>query len=225
MVARREQSLGERGKEAGITWYDVLGVLPGASAEQVQRQHDSKASLLRPELLAGAPSPVVAAAARAREILDAARRVLADPASRVRYDEAVGIRRTGGGLAPREGFPSQSGRDLSDAADFTGGDVGSEALGALLVLADWMMTPLPRKPSRVIVPDVRGLFYSVCTGITGKVGLRVTTVRLTEHPMPVDGLVVDQSPRPAVQTRWGSALTVHVWHPPARSADSRRVTS
>lgn len=96
MVARREQSLGERGKEAGITWYDVLGVLPGASAEQVQRQHDAKASLLRPELVAGAPSPVVAAASRAREILDAARRVLADPASRARYDEAVGIRRTGG---------------------------------------------------------------------------------------------------------------------------------
>ena len=41
-------------------------------------------------------------------------------------------------------------------ADLTGGDLGSEALGALLVLADWMMTPLPRKPSRVIVPDVRG---------------------------------------------------------------------
>jgi hypothetical protein len=124
-----------------------------------------------------------------------------------------------------EGVSSRSGWDLSDAADFTGGDLGSEALGALLVLGDWMMTPLPRKPSRVIVPDVRGLFYSVCTGITGKVGLRVTTVRLTEHPMPVDGLVVDQSPRPAVQTRWGSALTVHVWHPPARSADPRRITS
>jgi hypothetical protein len=224
MVARREQSLGERGKGPGITWYDVLGVLPGASVEQVQRQHDSKASLLRPELVAGAPSPVVAAASRAREILDAARRVLADPANRARYDEAVGIRRTGGGLAQRDGSPSQSGWDLSDAADFTGGDLGSEALGALLVLADWM-TPLPRKPSRVIVPDVRGLFYSVCTGITGKLGLHVTTVRLTEHPMPVDGLVVDQSPRPAAQTRWGNALTVHVWHPPARSADSRRVTS
>lgn len=224
MAARREQGLGERGKGLGITWYDVLGVLPGASAEQVRRQYDSKTSLLRPELVAGAPSPVVAAASRAREILDAARRVLADPANRARYDEAVGIRRTGGGLAQREGVSSRPGWDLSDAADFTGGYVGSEVLGALLVLADWM-TPLPRKPSRVIVPDVRGLFYSVCTGITGKLGLRVTTVRLTEHPMPVDGLVVDQSPRPAVQTRWGSALTVHVWHPPARSGYSQRITS
>ena len=90
--------MGELGKGPGITWYDVLGVLPDASAEQVRRQHDSKASLLRPEFLAGTPSPVVAAASRAREILDAARRVLGDPASRARYDEAVGIRRRGGSL-------------------------------------------------------------------------------------------------------------------------------
>ena len=61
----------------------------------------------RPDLLAGAPSPVIAAASRAREILDTARRVLADPASRAHYDETVGIRRRGGGLAPPASFPSQ----------------------------------------------------------------------------------------------------------------------
>jgi curved DNA-binding protein CbpA len=70
--------------ELGITWYDVLGVLPDASVEQVQYQHDAKTRLLRPELVAGAPSPVVLAASRAREILGAARRVLADPANRAR---------------------------------------------------------------------------------------------------------------------------------------------
>jgi hypothetical protein len=216
--------LGELGKGPGITWYDVLGVLPGASTEQVQRQHDSRVSLLRPELIAGAPSPVVAAASRAREILDVARRVLADPANRARCDETVGIRRGGGGLAPRESFPSQPGWEPADALDFIGGDLGSEVLGAFLELAGWM-TPLPREPSRVMVPDVRGLFYSVCLGITGKLGLRVAAVRLTENPMPVDGLVIGQSPAPAMQARWGSALTVQVWHPPARSANSRRLTS
>ena len=61
------------GKGPVITWYDVLGVLPGASAEQVKSQHDAKVGLLRPELLAGAPSPAVMAASRAREMLDAAR--------------------------------------------------------------------------------------------------------------------------------------------------------
>ncbi len=48
---------------SGITWYDVLGVLPGASPEEVRRQHDARVRLLRPELVAGAPSPVVMAAA------------------------------------------------------------------------------------------------------------------------------------------------------------------
>jgi DnaJ domain len=209
--------LGELGMgSSGVTWYDVLGLLPGATAEQVQRQYDSKARLLRPELVAGAPSPVVTAASRAQEILDGARRVLADPVSRVRYDQAVGIRRSGGGLARRGGFPSQPGSELLDV-EFIAGNLGSEALGALLALTNWL-TPHPRQPGHGAVPDVRGLFYSVCLGITGKLGLRVTAVRLTEHPVPVDGLVVDQSPRSPVKIRQGRALTVQVWHPPVRSA-------
>jgi curved DNA-binding protein CbpA len=215
--------LGELGKEPSITWYDVLGLLPGATVEQVQYQHDAKSRLLRPELIAGAPSPVIAAASRAREILGAARRVLADPANRARYDETAGIRRRGGGLSPPENFPSQPGAERPDV-DFIAGNAGLEVLGALLVLGDWM-TPHPHPPRRVAVPDVRGLFYSVCLEITGKLGFRLNTVRLTEHPMPVDGLVVGQSPGPAVQARRGSALAVQVWHPPARSADPRRVTS
>jgi curved DNA-binding protein CbpA len=209
--------LAELGRKPGITWYDVLGVLPGATAGQVQYQYDAKARLLRPEMVAGAPSPVITAASRAREILDTARRVLTDPASRARYDETAGIRRSGGGLTPPGNFPSQPGTEEPDAG-FILGDAGLEVLGALLMLGDWM-TPHPRPPRRVEVPDIRGLFYSVFLEITGKLGFRVITVRLTEHPMPVDGLVVGQSPGPAVRTRRGSALTVQVWHPPARSAD------
>lgn len=199
--------MGELGQEPVITWYDLLGVLPGATAKQVQDQHDAKVGLLRPELIAGAPSPVVAAASRAREILGEARRVLTDPANRARYDETAGLRRRGGGLRPPGSFPSLPGVEQPDI-----GDGGLEVLGALLLLADWTTRP-SRAPSRVAVPDVRGLFYSVCLGITGKLGLRVATVRLTEHPMPVDGLVVSQSPGPAERARRGSALTLHVWHP------------
>jgi hypothetical protein len=210
--------LGELGRKPGITWYDVLGVLPGATAEQVQYQHDAKARLLRPELIAGAPSPVIAAASRAREILGAARRVLTDPADRARYDEMAGIRRSSGGLVPPENFPSQPRAELPDV-DFIPDNARLEVLGALLMLSDWM-TPHPRRPRRAEVPDVRGLFYSVCLEITGKLGFRIITVRLTEHPMPVDGLVVSQSPGPAVRARRGSALTLQVWHPPARSAGS-----
>ena len=35
--------------ERGFSWYDVLGVLPGAWAEKVQRTYDDKMSLLRPD--------------------------------------------------------------------------------------------------------------------------------------------------------------------------------
>jgi hypothetical protein len=214
--------LGSLREEPGITWYDVLGVLPGATAEQVKHQHDAKARLLRPELVAGAPSPVIAAASRAREILDAARRVLADPANRARYDETAGIRRRGGGLSPPESFPSQPGAERPDLG-FIADNAGLMGLGAYLLLGDWMTTPYPRPRIHVAVPDVRGLFYSVCLGITGKLGFRLDTVRLTEHPMPVDGLVVAQSPGPGMQARRGSALTVQVWHPPAqRGSDGTR---
>ena len=201
--------MGELGQEPVITWYDLLGVLPGATGKQVQDQHDAKVSLLRPELIAGAPSPVVAAASRAREILGEARRVLTDPANRARYDETAGLRRRGGGLRPPGSLPSLPGVEQPDM-----GDGGLEVLGALLMLADWTTRP-SRAPSRVAVPDVRGLFYSVCLGITGKLGFRLIPVRLTERPRPVDGLVVDQSPRPGATVRRGSELTVHVWRPSA----------
>jgi hypothetical protein len=66
---------------------------------------------------------------------------------------------------------------------------------------------------------VRGLFYSVCLDLVGRLDLQVTAVRLTEHPMPVDGLVVGQSPMPPAKIRREGELTVQVWHPSARSAD------
>jgi curved DNA-binding protein CbpA len=74
---------------AGITWYDLLGALPDASPEDIQRAYDAKAGLLRPELLSGAPSAVATAAAWAQGIIDAARRVLGDPVRRERYNEAA----------------------------------------------------------------------------------------------------------------------------------------
>jgi hypothetical protein len=208
-------ALGSVSNGPGITWYDVLGLLPGASAEQVQRQHESKVSLLRPQFLSGAPSPVVSAATRARHILDAASRVLSDPVNRARYDEAIGIKRTGGGLARRADWPTLPGTEAFDNG-LMFGNAGAEMLGAMLALSDWL-TPHPSPPKHVAVPDVTGLFYSVCLGITGKLGLRITTVRLTEQPLPVDGLVVAQSPGAAVKARRDSALTVQVWHPSVNS--------
>ncbi len=63
--------------EQGITWYDVLGVLPGAAADKIKREYDAKAALLRPDMIAAAPSNVLKAVTRAQDMLEEAWRVLA----------------------------------------------------------------------------------------------------------------------------------------------------
>jgi len=197
----------------GLTWYDILGVLPGATEDTIRREYDAKTSLLRPELISGAPSTVVRAASRAQGILDAAWEVLGDRVIRERYDEAAGFRRSGEGLARPVDSPSDPGWGPADFGFAGGLRVGALA-GGLMALSDWL-APHPGPPRRVPVPDVRGLFYSVGLEVAGRLGLQVTAVRLTPHPMPVDGLIVDQSPPPAGTVRRASTLTVRVWHPPS----------
>ena len=194
-----------------ITWYDLLGALADASSEDIQQAYDAKAALLRAELLAGAPSKVVTAAARAQGVIDAAQRVLSDPMSRQRYDEAAGLWGSGGGLAQPPNSPARSGLPDSDfAADNPGADV-LRGLGALNL---WLARHGDYQ-RRIPVPDVRGLFYDVFAEVVGRLDVRVAFVQLTEHPMPVDGLVVDQSPGPTAELHRRGELTVQVWHPPA----------
>ena len=196
---------------AGITWYDLLGALPDASAEDIQQAYDAKAGLLRPELLSDAPSTVVPAAARAQGIIDAARRVLGDPVSRQRYDEAAGLWGSGGGLGQPGDYPAGSG--LPDS-DFAADNPGAAVLRGLGALNLWLDRHSDHQ-RRIPVPDVRGLFYDVFQGVVGNLDLKITFVQLTEHPMPVEGLVVDQSPGPSATVHRRGELTVQVWHPPA----------
>jgi len=183
----------------GITWYDVLGVLPGAEARKIKRAYDAKAALLRPELIWGAPPNVLTAATRAQELLDMAREVLGDPDSRKRYDETAGLRRSGGGLGqPGSGIESV-GIAPADVPALTG----------------WR-GPRRRRNRSAAVPDVRGLFYHVCLEVATRRGLHVRIIRLTERPMAVDGLVVDQDPRPPAKASRAGTLTVQLWHPPAQ---------
>jgi hypothetical protein len=199
--------------EPGITWYDVLGVLPGADPTKIRREYDAKTSLLRPELISGASSNVVQAISRAQGMLDEAWLVLGDPVSRELYDTSIGLRSPGGHLREPGSNPDGSGLgppDMGNAEDL-GGDA---ARGA--------MTRTGRRGSRrrpakhVDVPDVRALFYQVCLEVAARRNVHVTTVRLTPHPMPVEGLVVDQSPRPPAKLERHGQLTIYVWHPPAR---------
>jgi curved DNA-binding protein CbpA len=198
---------------AGITWYDLLGALPDASSEDIQKAYDAKAGLLRPELLSGAPSKVVTAAARAQGIIDAARQVLDDPVRRQRYDEAAGLWGSSGGLSEPRDSPAGSGLPESD---FAAGNPGAEVLRGLGALNVWLARH-PDYQRRIPAPDVRGLFYDVFVGVVGRLDLQITFVQLTEHPMLVEGLVVGQSPEPPAKIHQRGELTVQVWHPPAQA--------
>ena len=195
--------------EPGITWYDVLGALPGAEARRLKAKYDAKAALIRPELISGAPPDVLTAVMRAQELLDTAWQVLGDPEGRRRYDEAMGYRRSGGGLG-------QPGTGI-ESAGMALADLGGDAVGGMLALTGWAGPRRRRRNRPGVVPDVRGLFFPVGLEVATRRGLQVRIVQLTEHAMAVDGLVVDQDPRPPAKARRGGKLTVQVWHPPARS--------
>jgi hypothetical protein len=190
-----------------LTWYDILGILPGASAEEVRSAYEARARQLGPQMISGAPSRVITMADRARTAAEEAWRVLSDPAGRERYDEEAGLRATGRGLATPLAIPSEPGgkpfgRYITEDS-------------ALAAVTEWL-APQPGPARRVVVPDTRGLFVGPCLRAVGDIGLHIQMIRLTEDPMPVEGLIVDQSPAPGAKVRRSAVLTVKVWHPPRR---------
>jgi hypothetical protein len=182
-----------------VTWYDVLGVLPDAPPDDIREAWQGRMAALQPGMLAGVSAEVLSAADRARQAVTEAGRVLADPAARESYDEKIGFARPGEGLTPEWRGPS--GPDVSLGEGWS--TANEEAL-----------EPYADRPSHVMVPDVGGLFYGVCMDVAGRVGLHVDPVRLTPRPMPVEGLVVGQTPAAGERVRRNSRLTVRVWHPP-----------
>jgi curved DNA-binding protein CbpA len=199
--------------EQGVTWYEVLGVMPGAEQRKIKREYEARSGLLGPQMIAGAPSNVLKAVTRAQDLLEEAWRMLSDPERRRRYDEEAGLRRTGGGLGEPGSSPSETGLDPDDLG--LAGELVADVTGGLLALFGGRV----RKPQRrepVAVPDVRGLFNGTCREVARRHGLEVAAVRLTERPMAVEGLVVSQDPAPGTRCR-GGRLTVQVWHPPVRN--------
>jgi PASTA domain len=194
----------------GITLYDVLGVPAGASADTIRLARDERRRQLRPGLESGASSPVVTAARRARETAEFAALVLGDPELRRRYDEEIGLHRDRGlrppGQTPADGDPYgplRAGLGLLPAA----------VAASFEAVLGWMAPHRAAPPRRVTVPDVRGLFFRPCQAAATTAGLRVRVVRLTAHPLPVEGLVAGQWPAPGHTARRDSELTVEVWHP------------
>jgi hypothetical protein len=106
----------------------------------------------------------------------------------------------------------QSPHGLPDS-DFAAGNPGAAVLRGLGALNLWLDLHSDYQ-RRIPVPDVRGLFYDVLAGVVGRLDLEIT-FQLTEHPMPVEGLVVGQSPGPPAKIHQRGELMVQVWHPPA----------
>ena len=182
-----------------ITWYDVLRVLPDATLDNIREAWQAREAALQPRTLAEAPAEVLSAADRARQAVQEAGRVLADPAVRQSYDQRTGFLRPGEGLPPSSWGPPDPDVGLGEGWPAAGEEAAE---------------PYPSRSHRVVVPDVRGLFYGACMDVAGRVGLHVDRVLLTAHPMPVEGLVAGQTPAPGKRVRRDSTLTVQVWHPP-----------
>ena len=198
-----------------ITWYDILGVSAGASSDTLHYAYAERVRQLRPELVSGAASPVVSAAGRAREAVEAAWLVLGDPDRRRWYDKEIGLHRTRG-LRGSSGFgegPAQYGQDPYDLMLAADGLADGESWNAFTALLSWMGPKPAQRRRRRVVPDLRGLFYRPCQAVVTMAGLRLAVVRLTPDPMPVEGLVVGQSPAAGSAVRGLSTLTVQLWHP------------
>lgn len=202
-----------------ITWYDVLGVPAGASADTLREAYAGRKQQLRADLLSGAPSPVLSAATRASQSVEAAWLVLSDPERRRRYDEEIGLHRERGLRGSAE-FGGSAATLASGADPFylLRGPLrfGAALAGAAMALTDWLGPGPAPPPRRRTVPDVRGLFYQPCCDVVTMAGLRLEVVRLTRDPAPVEGLVTGQTPDAGAHVKAGATVTVRLWHPSRR---------
>jgi hypothetical protein len=203
-----------------LSYYDILGVEPGATADEIWLAYETKAGVLAPAMISGAPSKVVAVVDRARAALEVAQRTLLDPGERHRYDTEIGILRPGTGLTVPVPVPSQGNWTSAPFAGRAG--LNSDALVDMLgQIADWL-APRPAPPRRVAVPDVRGLFVTAARRLLVAAGLRSEVVQLTNDPIPVEGLVVDQSRPAGTKAHRSTTVTVQVWHPARRPSGQSR---
>jgi beta-lactam-binding protein with PASTA domain len=86
-------------------------------------------------------------------------------------------------------------------------------LGAALDAVIGWLAPARRKSRVVRVPDFRSMRVTRAWEPAYAAGVKLRIYRLTEHPAPVDGLVVEQEPNPGTRVRRGSTVTLTVLHP------------
>jgi curved DNA-binding protein CbpA len=95
------------------THYDVLGVDPATSPEDLRRAYVRRARALHPDRQVGADPVQAARAARAMQDVNEAWRVLRDPGTRAAYDR--GLRGAPVGAAPLRPAPASGGSPVRTA--------------------------------------------------------------------------------------------------------------
>lgn len=111
------------------------------------------------------------------------------------------------GLEREPSYPSEPGPDLPVQFRQIG------ALGAALDVVIGWLAPRRRKSRVVRVPDFRGMRVTRAWEPAFSAGVKLRIYRLTEHPAPVDGLVVEQAPKPGTRVKRDSTVTLTVLHP------------
>lgn len=165
---------------SGRTLYDVIGVAPSASPEELRRAFRDRARHLHPDRHVDAGEPARSAAERDMRELTAAWQVLSDAGRRRRYDRELGVSPIG---QRGEGVPPFAMR-----ADGTVPDVGDElmdptarlvralpwiaivfVLGVIFVFSAYALTggpkeQLPGKVGQCIAVDSKGAVSDVPCG-------------------------------------------------------------
>src|SRR4029079_11613896 len=91
---------------------------------------------------------------------------------------------------------------------------GGAVVAAFESALDWL-APRRRRSKRVTVPDFIGLGTHEVLYNAMRSGVKVEFVRLVDHPLPVEGVAVEQAPAPGAEVKRDSVVTVKVRHPDA----------
>jgi len=107
-------------------------------------------------------------------------------------------------------------REPSEPSEPGGPPIPFDRVGGFAAAMDRFATwlsPRPRRSRYVRVPDLRGMRMSRAWEPAYAAGVKLRIHRLTEHPAPVDGLVVEQVPPPGTRVKRDSTVTLTVLHP------------